>query len=46
MDSHISVEEEGLWSIKGKYSVAVKDNDPVQWVMGNDGKLRLTLLAV
>ena len=45
MDSHISVEE-GLWSIKGKYSVAIKDNDSVQWVIGNDGKLRLTLLAV
>lgn len=46
MDSHIFVEEEGLWSIKGKYSVAIKDNDPVHWVMGNDGKLRLTVLAV
>ena len=43
---HIFVEEEGLWSIKGKYSVAVKDDDSISWVMGDDGKLQLTLLAV
>jgi hypothetical protein len=33
------LEEDGVWSIKGKYNVAVEDDDAISWVMEDDGKL-------
>ena len=35
-----------MWAIKGRYSQAMKDNDPVVWAQSSDGKLSLSLLVV
>jgi hypothetical protein len=35
-----------MWSIRGRYTQAVKDDEPISWVMGPEGKFTLSLLAV
>jgi hypothetical protein len=45
-DSRIYVFQNGAWDIKGQFSQAMQDNDPVQWDMLSEGKFSLLLLAV
>jgi hypothetical protein len=45
-NSRIYVYEDGMWEVKGRFSQAVKDMTPLQWEMGDDGKLVLPLLTV
>jgi hypothetical protein len=45
-NSRIYVFEDELWEVKGRFSQAVKDKTPLEWVMNDDGKLVLNLLAV
>ena len=35
-----------MWSIKGRYSNAIAENDPVSWDASIDGKLSVSILAV
>ena len=45
-DSQIYMFEDEVWEVKGPFSLAIKDNAPLQWEMRDDGKLVLYLLAV
>lgn len=35
-----------MWAVRGRYSQAVKDDDPIVWDKTRDGKYTLSLLAV
>jgi hypothetical protein len=45
-NSHIFVQEEDMWNIRGRYSQAIKDDEPISWVANSDGKYTLSLLVV
>jgi len=45
-DSRIYVFQDGAWDIKGRYSQALQDEDPVEWYLSpDDGRFSLSLLA-
>jgi len=44
-DSRIYVFQEGVWDIKGCYSQALQDEDPLEWECSDDGRFSLSLLA-
>ena len=45
-DSHIYVFQDGAWDIKGQYSQALQDEDPVEWYISpDDGRFSLSLLV-
>ena len=43
---YIFVQEDDLWTIKGHYSQAVLNTDPVSWEASAEGTLSLSILAV
>ena len=45
-NSHIYVHKDDMWAVKGRFSQALKDDDPVQWMASSDNKFTLSLLAV
>ena len=45
-NSCIYVCEDDMWAVKGCFSQALKDDDPVQWMASSDNKFTLSLLAV
>lgn len=45
-NSHIFVQQEDDWDIKGRYSQAIQDQTPVVWKISSEGKYTLSLLAV
>src|SRR3954451_6268309 len=45
-NSHIFVQEDGLWAIRGRWTTAITDNDPIDWETSSNGKLCLSLLCV
>ena len=45
-DSRIYVFQDGAWDIKGRYTQALQDEDPVEWYLSpDDGRFSLSLLA-
>ena len=38
--------EEDTWSVKGRFSQAILDDDPINWDASSKGKFSLSLLAV
>jgi len=45
-DSRIYVFQDGAWDIKGQYTQALQDEDPVEWYLSpDDGRFSLSLLA-
>ena len=45
-NSRIYVREDDMWAVKGHFSQALKDDDPVQLMASSDNKITLSLLAV
>ena len=45
-NSRIYVREDDMWAVKGRFSQAPKDDDPVHWMASSDNKFTLSLLAV
>ena len=45
-DSRIYVREDNFWMVKGRYTQALLDKEPLQWDSTPDGKMSLALLAV
>ena len=45
-DSHIYVNEEGAWAMKGRFSRAVNIREQLPWQRDDKGKLVLSVLAV
>lgn len=46
LDSRMYVLEEDTWSVKGRFSQAILDDDPIYWDASSKGKFSLSLLAV
>ena len=45
LNKHVYVQEDGVWAIKGRYSVALDENEPIKWKKVN-GELILPILMV
>jgi hypothetical protein len=46
LNSRIYVFEEDTWAVKGRFSQAILDDDPISWAASSNGKFSLSLLAV
>jgi hypothetical protein len=42
----IFVLEDNVWAVKGSYTQAMEENDPIEWEQSSSGKLSLSILAV
>jgi hypothetical protein len=45
-NGHVYVQEDGYWTIRGRFAQAMLDDEPVEWVKSADGKLSLPLACV
>ena len=45
LNKRVYVQEDGVWAIKGRYAIALEENEPIKWEKVN-GELILPILMV